>query len=125
MGGAVTFARDGHVVTVTLSHPGKLNAISAGMWQALATGFAAAVLPVSANNTITTDTAGLTAGEVTIPVAGGIIPAYRAMPAGGKLTIETSDAQVDDRYAADAEIEPGAYVMIEVSDTGVGMTPDV
>ena len=50
----------------------------------LATGFAAAVLPVSANNTITTDTAGLTAGEVAILVAGGTIPAYRAMPAGGK-----------------------------------------
>lgn len=50
----------------------------------LATGFAAAVLPVSANNTITTDTAGLTAGEVAIPVTGGTIPAYRAMPANGK-----------------------------------------
>lgn len=41
MGGTVTFARDGHVATVTLSHPGKLNAISTGMWQALAKGFAA------------------------------------------------------------------------------------
>ena len=50
----------------------------------LATGFAAAVLPVSANNTVTTDTAGLTAGEVAIPVTGGTIPAYRAMPANGK-----------------------------------------
>lgn len=50
----------------------------------LATGFAAAVLPVSANTTITTDTAGLTAGEVKIPVKGGEIPAYRALPAGAK-----------------------------------------
>ncbi|CAG2149512.1 putative enoyl-CoA hydratase echA8 [compost metagenome] len=40
MGGTVTFARDGAVATVTLSHPGKLNAISTSMWQALATGFA-------------------------------------------------------------------------------------
>jgi carboxymethylenebutenolidase len=46
----------------------------------LAGGFALAVLPVSAQ-TITTDTNGLTAGEVKIPVAGGAIPAYRAMPA--------------------------------------------
>jgi len=48
----------------------------------LATGFAAAVLPVSAQ-TITTDTQGLTAGEVKIPVKGGEMPAYRAMPASG------------------------------------------
>ena len=46
----------------------------------LSAGFAAAVLPVSAA-TITTDTQGLTAGEVQIPVKGGTIPAYRAMPA--------------------------------------------
>lgn len=49
----------------------------------LATGFAAAVEPVSAQ-TITTDTAGLVAGEVKIPVKGGEIPAYRAMPDKGK-----------------------------------------
>jgi carboxymethylenebutenolidase len=49
----------------------------------LATGFALAVQPVSAQ-TITTSTAGLEAGEVKIPVADGEIPAYRAMPAAGK-----------------------------------------
>ena len=48
----------------------------------LATGFALAVQPVGAQ-TLTTDTAGLTAGEVKIPVADGEIPAYRAMPAAG------------------------------------------
>jgi carboxymethylenebutenolidase len=49
----------------------------------LATGFALAVQPVSAQ-TITTDTNGLIAGEVKIPVAGGDIPAYRAMPETGR-----------------------------------------
>ena len=49
----------------------------------LCTGFALAVQPVTAQ-TITTDTNGLVAGEVKIPVAGGEIPAYRAMPATGK-----------------------------------------
>jgi carboxymethylenebutenolidase len=49
----------------------------------LATGFALAVQPVSAQ-TITTDTNGLVAGEVKIPVKDGEIPAYRAMPATGK-----------------------------------------
>src|SRR5229473_6904836 len=48
----------------------------------LAAGFALAVMPVSAE-TITTDSDGLVAGEVKIPVEGGEIPAYRAMPASG------------------------------------------
>jgi carboxymethylenebutenolidase len=48
----------------------------------LATGFALAVQPVSAA-TITTDSKGLVAGEVKIPVEKGEIPAYRAMPSTG------------------------------------------
>ncbi len=49
----------------------------------LATGFALAARPVSAQTMIITDTTGLTAGEVKIPVRDGQIPAYRAMPANG------------------------------------------
>lgn len=49
----------------------------------LAAGFAMAVQPVT-SQTITTDTTGLTAGEVKIPVNDGEIPAYRAMPAAGR-----------------------------------------
>ena len=48
----------------------------------LAAGFALAVQPVSAQ-TITTDTVGLEAGEVQIPVGESKIPGYRAMPAAG------------------------------------------
>lgn len=48
----------------------------------LAAGFALAVQPVAAD-TITTDTAGLNAGEVKIPVADGEVPAYRALPEKG------------------------------------------
>ncbi len=47
----------------------------------LATGFALAVQPISAD-TITTDTQGLVAGEVKIPTADGTMPGYRAMPEG-------------------------------------------
>jgi carboxymethylenebutenolidase len=49
---------------------------------ALATGFAFAVRPVSAD-TLTTDAEGLTTGEVKIPTSDGSMPAYRAMPAQG------------------------------------------
>ncbi|HZF14768.1 MAG TPA: dienelactone hydrolase family protein [Steroidobacteraceae bacterium] len=49
----------------------------------LATGFALAVQPISAE-TIATDAEGLVAGEIRIPVADGELPGYRAMPAKGK-----------------------------------------
>jgi carboxymethylenebutenolidase len=49
----------------------------------LVSGFALAVQPVTAQTVITTDTNGITAGEVKIKVADGTIPAYRAMPAKG------------------------------------------
>src|SRR5215471_20452557 len=47
----------------------------------LIAGFTLATGPVNAQSVITTDTNGLTAGEVKVPVADGQIPAYRAMPA--------------------------------------------
>ncbi len=49
---------------------------------AVGTGFAAAVMPIQAQTAIKTDSAGLTAGEVTILVGDFKLPAYRAMPAG-------------------------------------------
>lgn len=49
---------------------------------ALGAGFAAAVLPVAAQTMTKTDTAGLTAGEVTITVKGQKVPVYRAQPQG-------------------------------------------
>jgi len=50
----------------------------------LAAGFAAAVRPIAAQTVIQTDSQGLIAGEVNIPVTDGQIPAYRAMPEKGK-----------------------------------------
>ncbi|MDQ3130094.1 MAG: dienelactone hydrolase family protein, partial [Acidobacteriota bacterium] len=46
----------------------------------LAGTFALAVQPIAAQTKITTDSNGLTAGEIKIPVSGGEMPAYRAMP---------------------------------------------
>lgn len=48
------------------------------------------------------------------------------MPNGGRLLIETANITLDATYfQRDAEVKPRAYVMLAVSDTGVGMAPEV
>jgi PAS domain S-box-containing protein len=53
------------------------------------------------------------------------INARDAMPAGGRLTIETCNRWVDRRAARERDLEPGQYVSLCVSDTGTGMKPEV
>ncbi|RYX91903.1 MAG: PAS domain S-box protein [Comamonadaceae bacterium] len=54
------------------------------------------------------------------------INARDAMPEGGKLTIETRLSRLDERYTRDhSELEPGDYLQLSVSDTGMGMSAEV
>ena len=65
-------------------------------------------------------------GQVEQVIVNLVVNARDAMPGGGLLSIETQVTEVDQAYAdAHAEVTPGRYATISVSDSGSGMSDEV
>lgn len=102
-----------------------LNLILAGMGESLrhlaGRGVNVRLVPGAGLHTVKAD-----AGQIEQVILNMAMNAADAMPAGGKLTLETANVSLDQSYtSAFPELKAGDYVMLAITDSGAGMSPEV
>ncbi len=116
----IAFSRQ-QVLRPQVSHINPLIAVFYDLWQQACESVALEVKLEAALGMANIDPAQLQSTILSL-----VVNARQAMPNGGQLTIETTNAEIyQSTDVTGAAIAPGRYVVISVRDTGVGMTPEV
>jgi PAS domain S-box-containing protein len=117
----LAFSRKQHLDPVVLDLNGRLPAITGLLRRTLGEGVRFEVHPGEDLWSALIDPT-----QVDDALVNLAINARDAMPDGGTLTVETANVVLDEDYAAHhIEVTPGHYVMLAVSDSGTGMSPEI
>jgi signal transduction histidine kinase len=113
----LTFSRKQNVVPVVLDPNEVVSGMAAMLERLIAEDVDLVFRPGSSLGRVRVDP-----GQLEQVIVNLVVNARDAMPEGGRITVDTADVELDEEYArTHVGVRPGWYVMLAVSDTGIGM----